>query len=72
MENRIIQLIDSEDYDNILLANTNMTEKQINEALFEIEVYDEDNLDYEQKCERYAEENNLLFERLYVDEEIYV
>jgi len=72
MKNRLIQLIDQEDGENILLANTNMTEEQINEALFEIEEYDEDNMDYEQKCERYAEENNLLFERLYVDEEIYV
>lgn len=68
MKKRLVQL--SNEYGCILLANTNLTTLEIKNAGNNFE--DDTGLDYEEKISKYAKEANKHFERIYIDEVIYL
>lgn len=61
---KLVQFI--EEYQDLMLAMTNMTREQIKSAMY-AEKYENSDMDYEEKLDAYAEENNLYFERVYAD-----
>jgi len=64
---RLVQLVDYEDGEMVMLANTDMLDEEIQEAT-EDEELDEQSMDYEQKCEHHAEKLGKTFERVYTEE----
>jgi len=67
IKTRLVQI--TEDGENVLLANTTMTDKEIETAIND-ESLDEKNMDYEEKLTTHAENLNKVFERIYADEVI--
>jgi hypothetical protein len=70
-ETRLIKLNDSEDGVSVLMARTNMTEEEIQNAVYD-ETLDDNNCDWEEKLIAHAEELGKVFERFYFDEVIAV
>jgi len=68
---RLIKLNDSEDGVSVLMARTNMTEDEIQNAVYD-ETLDDNNCDWEEKLIAHAEEFGKIFERFYFDEVIAV
>ena len=68
---KIIQIVDA-DGDEILLCQTSMTEQEITQALG---IYDDsinDDLIDHEKLNKYSEEINKFFERIYIDQVVSV
>lgn len=62
----MFQIVDSEDNSIVLSCKTNLSEEEINSAIYN-ELLDEENLDWEEKLEKTAELNNKIFERIYLE-----
>lgn len=72
---RMVSLIESEDESVIMYAKTNMSDETIEDVCCgaqEIGEAEDETMDYEEKLEAYAKKHDLVFERVYVDETIYV
>lgn len=71
MNKRRVLLKDSEDSSDILTCITEFSDKEIIDICLD-ENLDETCFNYEEKLEFVAHEKNVFFERIYVDEVIYV
>lgn len=67
-----IKIIELSDEDGIIfIARTDMSELEIKNSVLDWENNEaNDNLDYEEKCIKYAKENNKIFEKISIDERI--
>ena len=69
-ENRLVEIVDDEGV--ILLCKTNMSEFEVDQACFQMyEDKEHDDLDYEEKLTKYAEEIGAVFERKYVERYVF-
>ena len=66
---RMIKLVDSEDGEMVLMAKTDLTDNEINIAVFD-ETLDDNHCDWEEKLIAHSEMLGKSFERFYFDEVI--
>ncbi len=64
--NKLIQIQDEDG--PVMLTNTNLTSKEITNAVFDEELDEDENLDYEQKLTIHAKRLNKFFQRVTVDD----